>query len=249
MFERFTESARQVIVFAQTEMAALRHEAIASEHILLGLVLVGTGDAADLLASAGVGPDATRAAVLDIVGEGQRETGRGQVPLSADAKATLEGAMLHSEQRGRGNSPIGTAHLLLALLDLRDGTVAQIFTRLGADTGLLRSDTERELSGLRLPDASRLPSLPIGLTPRAKRIWDAAAAGAREDGRSRIAPGDLLEPLLGEPLIASLLAGIGYETATFLSSSATWPGQNPTRSTKRRGRTGGNVIANNSKYC
>ena len=38
MFERFTERARQVVVFAQDEARMLRHDYIGTEHILLGLL-------------------------------------------------------------------------------------------------------------------------------------------------------------------------------------------------------------------
>jgi hypothetical protein len=39
-FERFTERARQVVVLAQDEARALKHDYIGTEHILLGLLCV-----------------------------------------------------------------------------------------------------------------------------------------------------------------------------------------------------------------
>jgi ATP-dependent Clp protease ATP-binding subunit ClpC len=38
MFERFMERARQVVVLAQDEARALKHNYIGTEHILLGLL-------------------------------------------------------------------------------------------------------------------------------------------------------------------------------------------------------------------
>ena len=38
VFERFTERARQVVVLAQDEARALKHNYIGTEHILLGLL-------------------------------------------------------------------------------------------------------------------------------------------------------------------------------------------------------------------
>ena len=38
MFARFTEPARQVVVLAQDEARALRHNYIGTEHLLLGLL-------------------------------------------------------------------------------------------------------------------------------------------------------------------------------------------------------------------
>ncbi len=45
MFERFTESARQVVVLAQQEARTLRHNYIGTEHVLMGLILEGEGTA------------------------------------------------------------------------------------------------------------------------------------------------------------------------------------------------------------
>jgi ATP-dependent Clp protease ATP-binding subunit ClpC len=38
LFERFTESARLVVVLAQEEARGLRHNYIGTEHLLLGLL-------------------------------------------------------------------------------------------------------------------------------------------------------------------------------------------------------------------
>ena len=46
MFERFTERARQVVVLAQDEARALKHNYIGTEHILLGLLREEEGLAA-----------------------------------------------------------------------------------------------------------------------------------------------------------------------------------------------------------
>ena len=46
MFERFTDRARRVVVLAQEEARRLNHNYIGTEHILLGLMQEGEGDAA-----------------------------------------------------------------------------------------------------------------------------------------------------------------------------------------------------------
>ena len=53
MFERFTERARQVVVLAQDEARALKHNYIGTEHILLGLLREEEGLAARVLESLG----------------------------------------------------------------------------------------------------------------------------------------------------------------------------------------------------
>ena len=49
MFERFTDRARKVMALARQEAANFNHEYIGTEHILLGLVKVGSGVAAEVL--------------------------------------------------------------------------------------------------------------------------------------------------------------------------------------------------------
>ena len=49
MFERFTASARRVVVLAQDEARALDHDHIGTEHLLLALVLADEGIAAGSL--------------------------------------------------------------------------------------------------------------------------------------------------------------------------------------------------------
>mgnify|MGYP003297059187 CR=1 FL=1 len=51
MFERFTERARQVVVLAQDEARALKHNYIGTEHILLGLLREEEGLASRVLES------------------------------------------------------------------------------------------------------------------------------------------------------------------------------------------------------
>jgi ATP-dependent Clp protease ATP-binding subunit ClpC len=63
MFERFTERARQVVVLAQDEARALRHNYIGTEHLLLGLLREEEGIGARVLCGLGVEIDAVRAMV------------------------------------------------------------------------------------------------------------------------------------------------------------------------------------------
>ncbi|MBA3628197.1 MAG: Clp protease [Actinobacteria bacterium] len=70
MFERFTHSARQVVVLAQTEAQSLRHNYIGTEHLLLGLLGETEGLAARVLNELGVDRDDIHKGVVDYVGAG-----------------------------------------------------------------------------------------------------------------------------------------------------------------------------------
>lgn len=67
---RFTERAQKVILIAQEEAKRLNHDYVGTEHILLGLVALGEGVAAQVLNNLGVGLRKIRAEVEKIVGTG-----------------------------------------------------------------------------------------------------------------------------------------------------------------------------------
>ena len=92
MFERFTERARQVVVLAQDEARALKHNYIGTEHILLGLLREEEGLAARVLESLDITVEEVRAQVARIVGQGDEVT-TGQIPFTPRAKKVLELAL------------------------------------------------------------------------------------------------------------------------------------------------------------
>ena len=100
MFERFTRAARDVVVRAQEEAAALGHDGIGTEHLLLG-VAAGAAGAASL----GVDPAGLRAAVA-------RQRRRGELDAAALATIGIDLDAVRSRSRrpsGRARSPGGAA--------------------------------------------------------------------------------------------------------------------------------------------
>ena len=85
MFERFTDRARRVVVLAQDEARSLNHNYIGTEHLLLGLITEGEGVAAKALESLDINKDAVRAAVIDIIGEGEKSKDTFPSPLAPSA--------------------------------------------------------------------------------------------------------------------------------------------------------------------
>lgn len=137
MFERFTESARQVVIIAQGEARALGHHYIGSEHILLGLI-EGGGIASRVLAERGIEKDAAIAKLTP--GD---EKVMGQLPFTPRSKKLMEVAL--REALSLGHNYIGTEHLLLGLM--RDpGTASVILGDLTYDE--IRGDLAKELSNL-----------------------------------------------------------------------------------------------------
>lgn len=92
LFERFTPSAREVVVLAQEEARGLQHNYIGTEHELLGLLGEEDGVVAQVLGSLGVTVEQVREQVLRIVWPGE-EVGARQIPFTPRAKKVLELAL------------------------------------------------------------------------------------------------------------------------------------------------------------
>jgi ATP-dependent Clp protease ATP-binding subunit ClpC len=144
MFERFTDRARRVVVLAQDEARGLNHNYIGTEHLLLGLITEGEGVAAKALEMMDIKRDDVRAAVIDIIGEGEKPV-EGHIPFTPRAKRVFELSLREALQLG--HNYIGTEHLLLGLLKEGEGVAAQVLTKLGADLGQVRQTVIQLLSG------------------------------------------------------------------------------------------------------
>ena len=140
MFERFTERARQVVVLAQDEARALKHNYIGTEHILLGLLREEEGLAARVLESLDITVEEVRAQVARIVGQGDEVT-TGQIPFTPRAKKVLELAL--REALSLGHNYIGTEHILLGLVRENESVAARILLDFDADGEKLRGEILR----------------------------------------------------------------------------------------------------------
>jgi ATP-dependent Clp protease ATP-binding subunit ClpC len=144
LFERFTERARQVVVLAQDEARALKHNYIGTEHLLLGLLREEEGLAARVLESLDITVEEVRAQVARIVGQGDEVT-TGQIPFTPRAKKVLELAL--REALSLGHNYIGTEHILLGLVRENEGVAARILLDFDADAEKIRNEIIRMLSG------------------------------------------------------------------------------------------------------
>ena len=143
MFERFTDRARRVVVEAQHEAKALGHTYIGTEHLLLGLIREGNGVGAKALGSLDVSAEGLREAVVGIVGIG-RHSQSGHIPFTPRAKQVLRLAL--GEALRLGHNYVGTEHLLLGLIQERDGVAGQVLAAAGADLRRVRAEVLRLLA-------------------------------------------------------------------------------------------------------
>ncbi len=143
MFQRFTERARQVVVFAQDEARAFKHNYVGTEHILLGLLREEEGLAYHVLESLDITVEEVRAQVARIVGQGDEVTG-GQIPFTPRGKKVLELAL--RESMSLGHDYIGTEHMLLGLVRDTEGVGARILLDFDVDAEKVRDRMLRVLS-------------------------------------------------------------------------------------------------------
>ncbi len=144
MFERFTEKARRVVVYAQEEARMLNQNYIGTEHLLLGLIREQDGIAAKALESLTISLEDVHAQVEELIGRGTFVP-TGHIPFTPRAKKVLELSLREALQLG--HNYIGTEHILLGLIREGEGVAAQVLLNLGADLDKVRSAVIQLLSG------------------------------------------------------------------------------------------------------
>ena len=116
MSEMFTEKARSAMVLAAREAISFRHQAVGTEHLLLGLVIEQEGIAGILLRERGLTAEIVRQEIEALTGYGsnRKEIDPYLMPYSPRAKKVVVAA---TEEAKRLKIPqVGTEHLLLGLL-------------------------------------------------------------------------------------------------------------------------------------
>ena len=145
MFERFTDRARQVVVFASEEARTLGHDCIGTEHLLLGLLRDEEGVAARVLASYNISLEAVRAQIIRVIGQGDGAVTSGGIPFTERAKQALE--MSLSEAVLLGYENVDTEHILLGVVRDDESVAARILVSFDADADKIRGEVIRLATG------------------------------------------------------------------------------------------------------
>lgn len=124
----FDADARHALVLAEQEARLLGHDRVGTEHLLLGLLADDTSAAATTLRDAGATIDAARRKVAEAVGSGTP----GATPAASSARASRAIGRAPRFARDLSADGVGSAHLLLAVLDV-EGTAGQVLRGLGVD--------------------------------------------------------------------------------------------------------------------
>jgi hypothetical protein len=173
MFERYTEKARRVIFFSRYEASKYGSEYIETEHLLLGLLredwtftkrVLPTGSAEKIRAIIDARSPRKPSLPTSV-----------DLPLAGGSKRVLALAAKEADELGHG--PIGTGHLLLALLQEKKCVAAEVLLQFGAQYDKAREfvrelspvEGQNEFAPLR-PPLTRLPRPRPAVENRTVRI-------------------------------------------------------------------------------
>ncbi len=161
MYNRFTQRAQKVLQLAQEEAIRMKHEAIGTEHILLGLIREGGGIAAKALEAIDVSTEMIEEGIEELVGVGTKNVGP-IVHYTPRAKKVIELSV--DESRKLGHSYIGTEHLLLALIREGEGVAARVLNNAGVSLNKARQQVLQLLGSNDHPQ-SNTNTVPAANTP------------------------------------------------------------------------------------
>ena len=133
MFERYTEKARRVIFFARYEASQYGSSEIDTEHLLLGLLR----EAKNILAwTPGLTADELRKRIDDRSLHLTPIPTNVDLPLSATAQQVMKYAA--DNANGLAHKHIGSEHIFLGILQVRDCFASQLLHEAGANETKIR---------------------------------------------------------------------------------------------------------------
>ncbi|MBF0386016.1 MAG: ATP-dependent Clp protease ATP-binding subunit, partial [Candidatus Omnitrophica bacterium] len=185
MFNRFTERARKVIIYAKEEARRFNHDYIGTEHLLLGLIREGEGVASAVLQKLGLDLETIRIEVEKLVQPGPQTQVLGDIPFTPRSKKALE--LAAEEARALGHNYIGTEHLLLGLVKEGEGMAYRVLLNLGLDLAKLRNEV-MELLGSGIPGFNNQDATKPDKTP---------AIDAYGRNLNKLAKEGKLDPVIG----------------------------------------------------
>jgi hypothetical protein len=143
-FERFTNLNRHGIVLAQEAARTHRHDAIGTEHLLLGLLGEPRGLAYEVLVAKAGSEQAVRDAIEAAMPPAGKKARTGHIPFLPEGKQAIDQAREASYDLG--HDWIGTEHMLLALIRVEDSPAAQILRSLGFTSEELHETVKAEIA-------------------------------------------------------------------------------------------------------
>ena len=129
----FTPRSKKVLELSLREALQLGHNYIGTEHILLGLLREGQGLAAQVLVTLGADLSIVRESVIQQLSgyRSRSPAGTGVAPFMAPQETPAMARSRIEARRLAGSRAVGSHHLLLALLAIKDSLAAKALAELG----------------------------------------------------------------------------------------------------------------------
>lgn len=137
--ELFTSNAKKVLLLAEKEARYYSHQAVGTEHLLLGLIQETSGIAGKVLRELDVTIESIRDEIEQFTTFQAKEEGASEQPLQYSPRAHEIVTFAADEARKMQRKTVGTEHLLLGLLRNEDILASQILQNIGIDLPTARA--------------------------------------------------------------------------------------------------------------
>lgn len=173
MLERFTNSARKVVVSAREIAERYNHSYLGTEHILLGILKEKDSVAFKILKKMGIDISVMEVELLSLL---LKDKNRKVSEIAFSARALKVFELAWDESQMMGHDYVGTEHLLLGLLREGGGLAATVMKKMGLELSLLRrnitqvvyKNKQTKPEGGIVGDTFPITEFTVNLTKRAK---------------------------------------------------------------------------------
>jgi ATP-dependent Clp protease ATP-binding subunit ClpC len=136
--EKYTPRSQQALNLAWSEAQTLGGACIGSQHLLLGLLILGNGVQFHILTKYGFTVDSERESIRQGNPESEHHKKIDGIPFGVSAQAALKRA--RQEAIAMNHSYLGTEHILLSLLTEEKGGAATLFAAQKIDAAKVRQE-------------------------------------------------------------------------------------------------------------
>ena len=143
MNNKFSFRVHQVLQYSREEAIRLGHDAIGTEHLLLGILRLGEGMAIRLLSALGCEPAELQETLEETTGSGSSAVKIGNIPFTKRAERALKVSYL--EAKTYNCDVMGTEHLLLALAKDEEGLAAQVLNGFSVNYDTIKNELNNVL--------------------------------------------------------------------------------------------------------
>ena len=225
-FERFTDSAKQLLTLAQQEAENSSHSYIGTELILLAMTRQSRTIASEALGRVGVTHDEVRERIDAVLGRGERILIQQIIPTSR-VKTVIE--MAFAEAQRLDSRVVGTDHVLVAIALEGQNVAAHVLVAMGATVDALRTTiaavkdsgvTEPSGGTARAGEPAASPSGSSPASPIVNLIVAAARAEAASDAVSQYSMEHVLHAIvkLHNERIKRVLASLDIDEALLIAA-------------------------------